>query len=129
MKARWFDNLFCLLVKPSIRMAKSIGEIWRTNLKQFKKNLELLDFFYLHPQGDIQGPFMGIDIIQWFHAGFYDVKLLMRFPNFVENASFVPLGHLMPHLKGNIQQTQHQFIDPCPITKIQSHVCSFFLYA
>jgi hypothetical protein len=129
MKARWFEDLFCLLARLDIRMAKSIEAIWKTNLKQFKRNLELLDIFYLNPQGDIQGPFMGIDIIQWFHYGFYGVKLLVTLPNFVENASFVPLGDLMRHLKGNIQQTQHQSIDPCPITKIELHVCSFFLYA
>jgi len=44
-------------------MAKYIGETWKENLKQFKRNLELLEFFYLDPQGDIQGSFMGIDII------------------------------------------------------------------
>lgn len=63
MKAQWFDNLSCLLARLGIRMAKYIGETWKENLKQFKRNLELLEFFYLDPQGDIQGSFMGIDII------------------------------------------------------------------
>jgi hypothetical protein len=50
---------------------------------------------------------MGINIIRWFHARFYDVNLLVRLTNYMENVSFVPLADLMPHFKGNIQQTQH----------------------
>jgi hypothetical protein len=72
--------------------------------------------------------FMGIGIIRWFHASFYDVNLLVRLTNYMENAYFVPLGDLMPHFKGNIQQTQHQSINPCLIMGIESHVRSFFLY-
>jgi len=48
---------------------------------------------------------MGIDIIWWFHVGFYDVNLLVKLANSLENVSFVPLGDLMPHLKPNVQQT------------------------
>jgi hypothetical protein len=46
---------------------------------------------------------MGIDSIWWFHASFYDVNLPLRLANSIENVSFVHLGDLMPHLKGNAQ--------------------------
>jgi hypothetical protein len=46
---------------------------------------------------------MRIDIIQWFHVGFYDVNLLIRFVLFLENVSFLPLGDFMPHLRQDVQ--------------------------
>jgi hypothetical protein len=33
---------------------------------------------------------------------FYGVNLHVRLPNYVENASFVPLSDLIPHFKSNI---------------------------
>jgi hypothetical protein len=45
---------------------------------------------------------MGIDIIMWFHVGFYDVNLQVKLVNFLENAYFVPLSDLIPHFKSNV---------------------------
>ncbi len=70
---------------------------------QLKGNLELLTIFYLDPQGGIQGSFMGIDIIVWFHVDIYDVNLQVKLVNSLENAYFVPLGDLIPHFKSNVQ--------------------------
>ncbi len=66
----------------------------------------------LDPHGDIQGPFIVIDIMQWFHANFYDMNLHVKLTNFMKNVHFIPLDDLMPHLKGNIPQIQHQFANP-----------------
>jgi hypothetical protein len=82
------------------------------------KTIEYFVFRY----GDIQGPFMGIDIMRWFHANFYDVNLLMKLVNFMENVSFAPLGDFMLHFKGNIPQMQHQFANPHSTMQIESHV-------
>jgi hypothetical protein len=60
--------------------------------------------FNLYPQGVIQHPLMGIDVIWWFHASFYDVILLIKLVTSLENAYFVPLGDLMPHLRPNVYQ-------------------------
>jgi hypothetical protein len=46
---------------------------------------------------------MEIDIIMWFHVGFYDVNLQIKLVIFLENVYFVLLGDLMPHFKSNVQ--------------------------
>jgi hypothetical protein len=59
----------------------------------------------------------------------------------LENASFVPLGDLMPHLKPNVQQTfmgpqspsiegssKYQYINPCSMVDIEIQVCLFYHY-
>jgi hypothetical protein len=109
-------------------MAKHMGENLKVDFEQFERNIDLLSILYLDSHGDIQDPFMMIDIMWWFHDGFYDVNLPMKLANSMENVSFVPLGDLMPHLKGNIPQIQHQFSNPCSTMQIESHVWFSFLY-
>lgn len=58
---------------------------------------EELHLLYMDPQGDIQGPFLGVDIIGWFEAGFFGLDLPVRLVNASE--PFSPLGTVMPHLK------------------------------
>ncbi|KAJ6825267.1 uncharacterized protein M6B38_381110 [Iris pallida] len=62
---------------------------------------EELTLFYRDPQGDIQGPFLGIDIIQWFEDGFFGLDLPVCLSDAPEGTPFQPLGELMPHLKLN----------------------------
>ncbi|XP_019437428.1 PREDICTED: uncharacterized protein LOC109343534 isoform X1 [Lupinus angustifolius] len=60
---------------------------------------EELSLCYLDPQGAIQGPFLGIDIILWFEQGFFGIDLPVRLSDAPEGSSFQQLGDMMPHLK------------------------------
>lgn len=60
---------------------------------------EELSLFYTDPQGEMQGPFFGSDIIDWFEAGFFGVDLPVRLADAPPNAPFTSLGNVMPHLK------------------------------
>lgn len=60
---------------------------------------EELCMHYTDPQGDIQGPFMGVDIIGWFEAGFFGLELPVRLVDSPEGTPFSLLGTVMPHLK------------------------------
>ncbi|KAE9584459.1 putative GYF-like domain-containing protein [Lupinus albus] len=60
---------------------------------------EELSLCYLDPQGVIQGPFLGIDIILWFEQGFFGIDLPVRSSDAPEGSSFQELGEMMPHLK------------------------------
>ncbi|XP_031271430.1 uncharacterized protein LOC116129840 [Pistacia vera] len=62
-------------------------------------SLEDLNLFYLDPQGVIQGPYMGIDIIMWFEQGYFGTDLPVRLSNAPAGSAFQELGVLMPHLK------------------------------
>lgn len=63
--------------------------------------LEELSLCYLDPQGVIQGPFLGIDIILWFEQGFFGADLPVRLADAPEGSPFQELGDVMPHLKVN----------------------------
>ena len=60
---------------------------------------EELSLYYRDPQGEIQGPFLGVDIISWFEQGFFGTDLPVRLADAPENAPFQELGDVMPHLK------------------------------
>ncbi|KAL9664476.1 hypothetical protein QQ045_019878 [Rhodiola kirilowii] len=59
---------------------------------------EELSLFYCDPQGEIQGPFLGIDIISWFQQGFFGIDLPVRLADASEGTPFQQLGVIMPHL-------------------------------
>ncbi|XP_015865878.2 uncharacterized protein LOC107403501 isoform X2 [Ziziphus jujuba] len=60
---------------------------------------EELSLCYLDPQGNIQGPFLGIDIIAWFEQGFFGTDLQVRLSDVPDGSPFKELGDVMPHLK------------------------------
>ncbi|CAM8951516.1 unnamed protein product [Rhodiola kirilowii] len=60
---------------------------------------EELSLLYCDPQGEIQGPFLGIDIISWFEQGFFGIDLPVRLADAAEGIPFQQLGDIMPHLK------------------------------
>ncbi|CAK9211706.1 unnamed protein product [Sphagnum troendelagicum] len=60
---------------------------------------EELSLFYTDPQGEVQGPFTGADIVGWFEGGFFNVDLPVRLADVPEDSPFLPLGTIMPHLK------------------------------
>ncbi|XP_058069051.1 protein ESSENTIAL FOR POTEXVIRUS ACCUMULATION 1 isoform X3 [Magnolia sinica] len=60
---------------------------------------EDLYLYYKDPQGDIQGPFYGSDLIGWFEAGYFGIDLQVRVANASSEAPFSSLGDVMPHLR------------------------------
>ncbi|XP_039023951.1 protein ESSENTIAL FOR POTEXVIRUS ACCUMULATION 1-like [Hibiscus syriacus] len=64
---------------------------------------EELVLHYKDPQGEIQGPFSGIDIIGWFEAGYFGIDLEVRLAGAPEDSPFSLLGDVMPHLRAKAQ--------------------------
>ncbi|CAM0905280.1 unnamed protein product [Alopecurus aequalis] len=62
-------------------------------------NPESLSLYYKDPQGRVQGPFSGADIIGWFEASYFGIDLLVRVANAPPDAPFLMLGDVMPHLR------------------------------
>ncbi|URD98913.1 GYF domain [Musa troglodytarum] len=60
---------------------------------------EDLSLYYKDPQGQIQGPFSGGDLIGWFEAGYFGIDLQVRHASSPADAVFLPLGDVMPHLR------------------------------
>ncbi|XP_017436263.1 protein ESSENTIAL FOR POTEXVIRUS ACCUMULATION 1 isoform X4 [Vigna angularis] len=60
---------------------------------------EDLSLFYKDPQGHIQGPFKGIDIIGWFEAGYFGIDLPVCLENAASHSPWLQLGDAMPHLR------------------------------
>ncbi|XP_057777016.1 protein ESSENTIAL FOR POTEXVIRUS ACCUMULATION 1-like isoform X2 [Salvia miltiorrhiza] len=60
---------------------------------------EELSLYYRDPQGEIQGPFLGVDIISWFEQGFFGADLPVRLEDAPDDSPFLELGDVMPHLK------------------------------
>ncbi|XP_021976220.1 protein ESSENTIAL FOR POTEXVIRUS ACCUMULATION 1 isoform X1 [Helianthus annuus] len=92
-------------------MSSSSEQYWSGNMQQqpirgsINKHLasgippEELSLFYCDPQGEIQGPFLGVDIISWFEQGFFGAELPVRVVDAPEGTPFEELGDVMPHLK------------------------------
>ncbi|XP_051122644.1 uncharacterized protein LOC127245675 isoform X2 [Andrographis paniculata] len=91
---------------------------------------EELSLYYLDPQGEIQGPFVGADIITWFEQGFFGIDLLVRLENAPDGSSFQKLGDVMPHLKFypeydsalNLRPNLEKSVEGFPLTGLQSGV-------
>ncbi|XP_074303295.1 uncharacterized protein LOC141637782 [Silene latifolia] len=60
---------------------------------------EELTLYYRDPQGEIQGPFLGVDILSWFEQGFFGIDLPVRLADASEDAPFQELGDVMTHLR------------------------------
>ncbi|KAL9248468.1 ESSENTIAL FOR POTEXVIRUS ACCUMULATION 1-like protein [Drosera capensis] len=72
----------------------------RKPVQPFPEDLHL---FYKDPQGEIQGPFSGTDIIGWFESGYFGIDLLVRVANAPNDVPFSKLGDVMPHLKAKVR--------------------------
>ncbi|CAN6472495.1 unnamed protein product [Victoria cruziana] len=62
-------------------------------------NPEDMSLFYRDPQGVVQGPFLGVDIISWFEQGFFGTDLPVCLSDAPDGTPFQELGDVMPHLK------------------------------
>lgn len=73
----------------------------RANEYQLDRGIppEEMSLYYRDPQGEIQGPFLGVDIISWFEQGFFGADLPVRLEDAPDDSPFQELGDVMPHLK------------------------------
>ncbi|KAK1322828.1 Zinc finger CCCH domain-containing protein 19 [Acorus calamus] len=60
---------------------------------------EDLSYYYKDPQGKVQGPFSGSDLIGWFEAGYFGIDLQVRVASAPPDRPFSQLGDAMPHLR------------------------------
>lgn len=71
---------------------------------------EELTLYYLDPQGGVQGPFLGADIISWYEDGYFGLELPVRLSQAPDDVPFRPLVEVMPHLG---QKHQSHIPLPC----------------
>jgi PERQ amino acid-rich with GYF domain-containing protein len=64
---------------------------------------EELTLYYLDPQGGVQGPFLGADIISWYEDGYFGLELPVRLSQAPDDVPFRPLVEVMPHLGKKLQ--------------------------
>lgn len=93
----------------SLFAMSSSEQYWKGNMQPVKSSINMhlashippeeLSLFYCDPQGEIQGPFLGVDIISWFEQGFFGAELPVRVADAPEGTPFEELGDVMPHLK------------------------------
>ncbi|OMO99392.1 hypothetical protein COLO4_13296 [Corchorus olitorius] len=62
---------------------------------------EDMSLCYLDPQGAVQGPYLGIDILTWFEQGYFGTDLPVRLADAPDGSPFQELGDIMPHLRMN----------------------------
>lgn len=95
--ASLFDLSTCQKVSNSNEQNLKInGE---TNIMERGPSPEERSLYYRDPQGEIQGPFLGVDIISWFNQGFFGTDLPVCLSDAPEGTPFQELGEVMPHLK------------------------------
>ncbi|XP_048318105.2 protein ESSENTIAL FOR POTEXVIRUS ACCUMULATION 1 isoform X2 [Ziziphus jujuba] len=91
------DDSSSLYILPS----PELNDNNKTEAKELTKDVppEDLCLYYLDPQGVIQGPYLGVDIISWFEQRFFGTDLPVRLADAPEGTPFQDLGKVMPHLK------------------------------
>ncbi|KAF5185420.1 Gyf domain-containing protein [Thalictrum thalictroides] len=60
---------------------------------------EELSLYYKDPQGAIQGPFSGSNLMEWFDAGFFGIDLEVRPADASPDTPFSSLGDVIPQLR------------------------------
>ncbi|XXG45595.1 hypothetical protein AAC387_Pa02g0637 [Persea americana] len=89
--------------EPSLRLGRADSFISREKINDRKllphPSPEDLTLYYKDPQGEIQGPFSGSDMIGWFEAGYFGIDLEVRLATASPDTPFSSLGDVMPHLK------------------------------
>ncbi|TKY75146.1 PERQ amino acid-rich with GYF domain-containing protein 2 [Spatholobus suberectus] len=108
--AQWERNLDYLSETRNVAKWQSSGDPIKRQLSgildsEFESRTvqqtcpEDLLLFYKDPQGRVQGPFKGIDIIGWFEAGYFGIDLSVRLENAASDSPWLQLGDAMPHLR------------------------------
>ncbi|GAB2280704.1 hypothetical protein Dimus_015330 [Dionaea muscipula] len=78
----------------NIKQSQNKNGVWESGMSP-----EELTLYYHDPQGEIQGPFLGVDIISWYDQGFFGADLPVRLAGAPEGTPFQQLGDVMPYLK------------------------------
>ncbi|XP_022869662.1 uncharacterized protein LOC111389045 [Olea europaea var. sylvestris] len=81
------------------RQASAVFDRELESCKNSQSSPEDLILYYKDPQGEIQGPFAGSDIIGWFEAGYFGIELQVRLASAPFDSPFYLLGDVMPHLR------------------------------
>ncbi|KAF8408451.1 hypothetical protein HHK36_007604 [Tetracentron sinense] len=97
------DNSSSLFNLSSLQQTSNSNEHYlrssgEANLLERSTPPEELSLYYRDPQGEIQGPFLGVDIISWFDQGFFGADLPVCLSDAPEGTPFQELGLVMPHL-------------------------------
>jgi hypothetical protein len=94
-EAKWQTN-----EDPIMKRQPSAALDREQEVKKFSQpSPENLVLYYKDPQGEIQGPFSGSDIIGWFETGYFGIDLQVRPANASQDSPFLLLGDVMPHLR------------------------------
>ncbi|KAJ6941483.1 hypothetical protein NC651_007303 [Populus alba x Populus x berolinensis] len=94
-EAKWQTN-----EDPIMKRQPSAALDREQEVKKFSQpSPENLVLYYKDPQGEIQGPFSGSDIIGWFETGYFGIDLQVRLANASQDSPFLLLGDVMPHLR------------------------------
>ncbi|XP_076885647.1 uncharacterized protein LOC143535215 [Bidens hawaiensis] len=110
-------------------MPPSSEQYWAGNMQQpmtssINKHLasgippEELSLYYRDPQGEIQGPFLGVDIISWFEQGFFGADLPVRVADAPDGTPFEELGDVIPHLKASSYTTDADVAALPPVSEV-----------
>ncbi|XP_043712506.1 protein ESSENTIAL FOR POTEXVIRUS ACCUMULATION 1-like isoform X2 [Telopea speciosissima] len=82
------------------RQSSEVFDRERENRKvMLQSSPEELSLCYKDPQGEVQGPFSGSDLIGWFEAGYFSIDLQVRLASASPDTPFSLLGDVMPHLR------------------------------
>ncbi|KAF6137930.1 hypothetical protein GIB67_041803 [Kingdonia uniflora] len=73
------------------------------NLLEMDTSTEELNLYYRDPQGEIQGPFVGYDIIKWLDEGYFGIDLPVCLSDAPVGTPFQKLGEVLPYLKRKAQ--------------------------
>ncbi|XP_059656617.1 protein ESSENTIAL FOR POTEXVIRUS ACCUMULATION 1-like isoform X2 [Cornus florida] len=96
------SNSLFVMSSPELNWSDSIRHLENSSKEKLLERSippEELSLFYCDPQGEIQGPFLGVDIISWFEQGFFGADLPVRLEDAPKGTPFQELGEVMPHLK------------------------------
>uniref|UniRef100_A0A2P2ME49 Uncharacterized protein LOC8286754 n=1 Tax=Rhizophora mucronata TaxID=61149 RepID=A0A2P2ME49_RHIMU len=113
VKAKLPDDSSSLFVPPSSEQVHGIS-LSHLAINSEQKDQERvvapedLYFYYIDPHGNIQGPFLGADIILWFEEGYFGTELLVRLADAPEGTPFQNLGEVMPHLKLRVENASNE---------------------
>lgn len=99
------DSSSLFAMAPGQKFGGIFHHLSEIESKDLQKSIppEELSIYYLDPQGEVQGPFLGVDIISWFEQGFFGTDLPVKLADAPEGTPFQELGEVMPHLKGDIR--------------------------
>ncbi|XP_068665858.1 protein ESSENTIAL FOR POTEXVIRUS ACCUMULATION 1-like isoform X2 [Aristolochia californica] len=93
------SSLFDLLNPKEIARSEQLVNATEVKPSEHVLPPEEMSLYYRDPQGEVQGPFLGLDIISWYEQGFFGTDLPVCLSDAPEGTPFQELGQVIPHLK------------------------------